>query len=152
MTQCIHYEDNIFMFLDLLKHLERSLKLDIDEEYFGEKIISDLLFAESGLHRLFLALKASTLQLDKDQYFRFLLKAMELFVALTEGIINESTGRSIDFSGFKQRLEEAARIQKEELENIRIQLISDTEEEEDTDQISQEEMLFLMSDTEDEQD
>ncbi len=148
MTQCIHYEDNIFMFLDLLKHIERGLKLDIDDDYYGEKIISDLLFAESGLHRLFMSLKESTLQLDRDHYFRLLFKAAELFDLLTKGIITKTTGRSIDFSGFISSLEGRSAVNREWMNEIQMLISSNSEEEEDSDQISQEEMLFLMSDSE----
>lgn len=148
MTQCIHYEDNIFMFLDLLKHIERGLKLDIDDDYYGEKIISDLLFVESGLHRLFMSLKESTLQLDRDHYFRLLYKAAELFGLVTRGIYTRTTGRSIDFSGFVSSLEEKSAVNKDLLNEIQILISSNNKDEEDTDQISQEEMLFLMSDSE----
>ncbi len=149
MTQCIHYEDNIFMVLDLLKHIERGLKLDIDEDYFGEKIVSDLLFAETGLQRLFLALKESTLQLDKDQYFRLLFKTMELFTSIGEQIVNSETGRSINFSGLVPRLKESIAVKKESMDEIKNLLNTDSDSEENADQISQEEMTFLMTDTED---
>ncbi len=148
MTQCIHYEDNIFMFLDLLKHIERGLKLDIDDDYYGEKIISDLLFAESGLHRLFISLKESTLQLDRDHYFRLLFKAAELFVLVTDGILTKTIGRSIDFSGFVSSREGKSAVNREWMNEIQILISSNNEDEEDSDQISQEEMLFLMSDSE----
>ncbi len=148
MTQCINYEDNIFMFLDLLKHTERCLKLDIDEDYFGEKIVSDLLFAETGLNRLFLALKESTLQLDRDQYFRLLFKTMELFTSIGEQIVSSETGRSINFSGLVPRLKESIAVKKETMDEIKNLLNTDSDSEENADQISQEEMTFLMTDTE----
>ena len=148
MTQCIHYEDNIFMFLDLLKHIERGLKLDIDEDYFGEKTVSDILFAETGLHRLFLSLKESTLQLDRDQYFRLLFKTMELYTSIGEEIISTNIGRSINFSGFIPRLEESIADKKESMDEIKNLLSADSDTEENADQISQEEMTFLMTDTE----
>ena len=136
------------MFLDLLKHTERCLKLDIDEDYFGEKIVSDLLFAETGLHRLFLALKESTLQLDRDQYFRLLFKAMELFTSIGEQIVSSETGRSINFSGFIPRLKESITDKKDFMDEIKNLLSTDSDTEENADQISQEEMTFLMTDTE----
>ena len=64
MTQYIHYDANIFMLNDLLRYIQRSLKIDIDNDYFLEKIKSDLLFAESKLANLYESLKDSTLQLD----------------------------------------------------------------------------------------
>lgn len=137
------------MVLDLLKHIERGLKLDIDEDYFGEKIVSDLLFAETGLQRLFLALKESTLQLDKDQYFRLLFKTMELFTSIGEQIVNSETGRSINFSGLVPRLKESIAVKKESMDEIKNLLNTDSDSEENADQISQEEMTFLMTDTED---
>ncbi len=146
MTQCIHYEENIFMFLDLLTHINRGLKLDIDEEYFGEKIISDLLFAESGLSRIFLSLKESTLQLDREQYFRFLFKAAERYISIGKKIIAEGNTLSIDFSGFTSRLKESILAQEKLINEIKDLLTSDTDLEETADQISQKEMSFLMAD------
>ena len=136
------------MLLDLLNHLDRSLRLDIDDDYYGEKIISDLLFTEEAIHRLFVSLSESTLQLDRDQYFRLLYQTMELFSDIGGRIIADETGRSINVSGFIPRLKESMASQQEYMEEIRNLLNTDIDTEGDADQISQEEMSFLMSDTE----
>ncbi len=146
MTQCIHYEDNIFFILDSLTFLERGLKLDIDETYFGEKIFNDILFFDSAIHNIFVSLEESTLQKDKNQYFRLLSKTLKLYIGICEDIIEENTGKTIDFSGFKPKLNEIIINQKESMKTIEGILNSDKNDEEDGgEQISQKEMLFLMS-------
>lgn len=150
MTQCIHYEDNIFLILDYLTFLQRSLKLDIDDSYFGEKIVTDLLFYDSALSGIYESLKESTLQKDRNQYLRLLLKTLNLYITTCEGIIDGSTGRSLDFSGFKSKLNETVTEQSGIVREIKTILDSDSLKEEEEDQISQEEMLFLMSGGEEE--
>jgi len=145
MTQYIHYEANIFMLNDLLRHIQRSLKLDIDNDYFLEKIISDLLFSESKLSDLYESLKDSTLQLDKDQYLRHLYKSKNIFIEIAESILNNNTGRSLDFSDFSPRLKEAVYEQKFEYNDISDILLKNNENDPDSNQISQEELSFLMS-------
>ncbi len=148
MTQYIHYEANIFMLNDLLRHIQRNLKIDIDNDYFLEKIKSDILFAESKLAILYESLKDSTLQLDKAQYFRHLYKTKSLFLEITQGIIDKSTGRSLDFNDFTDRLKDALLEQQFEYDDISKILDKTNAEELDTDQISQEELMFLMSNDE----
>lgn len=145
MTQYIHYEANIFMLNDLLRHIQRSLKLDIDNDYFLEKIKSDILFSESKLSDLYQSLKDSTLQLDKDQYLRHLYKSKNIFIEIAESIINNNTGRSLDFSDFFPRLKEAVYEQKYEYTDISDILSKSKDDNPGSNQISQEELLFLMS-------
>ena len=145
MTQCIHYEDNIFMVLDYLTFLQRGLRLDIDDSYFGEKIVSDLLFYDSVLQSIFDSLKESTLQKDKNQYLRLLLKTLNLYISLCEDIVDGKAGRLIDFSGFKPRLNETILEQSDNLKELKSILSSGSDEDDEEGQISQEEMLFLMS-------
>ncbi|MCF6334885.1 MAG: hypothetical protein L3J12_04005 [Spirochaetales bacterium] len=145
MTQYIHYEENIFMLNDLLRHIERSLKIDIDSNVFLEKIKSDLIFAEGKLSSLYEALKDSTLQLDKIQYFRHLYKTKSLFLRITDSILNKSIGRSLDFSDFLERLREAEKEQEFEQNDIESYLAKTDNSDMDTNLISQEELMFLMS-------
>jgi hypothetical protein len=144
MTQYIHYEENIFMLNDMLRHIERSLKIDVDNDYFLEKIKSDLLFSESKLANLYESLIDSTLKLDKEQYLRHLYKTKNLFIEIAESLLNNTSGRSLDFTDFKPRLKEAVLEQQFENNNIGDILNKDNEDMPDTDQISQEELMFLM--------
>ncbi len=145
MTQYIHYEANIFMLNDLLRHIQRSLKIDIDNELFLDKIKSDLLFAESKLADLYISLKESTLQLDKYQYLRHLYKAKNIFIDIAESILNSTSGRSLDFSEFNDRLKDALYEQKTENNDINDILTKSNDADLSKDQISQEELFFLMS-------
>ncbi len=148
MTQYIHYEANIFMLNDLLRHIQRSLKIDIDNDVFLDKIKSDLLFTESKLSDIYISLKNSTLQLDKFQYLRHLYKTKNIFIEITESIINSTLGRSLDFSDFSERLKEALYQQKNENNDINDILTMSNDTDFSKDQISQEELLFLMSSNE----
>lgn len=149
MTQYIHYEANIFMLNDMLKHIQKILKIDIDNDYFLEKIKSDILFADGKLAALYESLKDSTLQLDKAQYFRHLYKTKNLFLEITESILSNSTGRSLDFTDFHIKLKTVVLEQQFEYDEIRKILEKTDEDELDSDQISQEELMFLMLNDED---
>jgi hypothetical protein len=118
---------------------------DIYNNYYLEKVKSDLLFSESKLSLLFNALKDSTLQLEKDQYLRHLYKTKNIFIELAESIINNSSGRSLDFSDFIPRLKEAVYEQQYEYNEIGDILSGNNEDSRASDQISQEELMFLMS-------
>ncbi len=152
MTQCIHYEDNIFLVLDYLTYLQRGLRLDIDDNYFGEKIVTDLIFFDSVLHSIFDSLKESTLKKEKNQYLRLLFKTMKLYTSIGEEIVDDKAGRLIDFSGFKPKLKEMVLEQRKTLKELTIILDSDSLDDDSGDQISQEEMLFLMSGGDEEDD
>jgi hypothetical protein len=59
MTTKIHYDDNIFYLDSMVKTVKSGLSLDIDPEYFIDKVIEDILFLDSALLRTFASLKAN---------------------------------------------------------------------------------------------
>ena len=57
MSVKVHYEDNLFFLHSILRTLESGLRLDIDPEYFKDKILEDIFFIDASLMRTFSALK-----------------------------------------------------------------------------------------------
>ncbi|MDR2589316.1 MAG: hypothetical protein LBC67_07810 [Spirochaetales bacterium] len=87
MATKIHYEDNIFYAESLLKTVKNGLLLEIDPEYFRDRLKEDILFAGSILDCMYSSLKSNSRLIKKNDYFRGLLRAKRNLAALLDDII-----------------------------------------------------------------
>jgi len=88
MSMKVHYEDNLFYLTILIKNLKTGLALDIDPEYFIDKIIEDIFFVDSSLVRSFNSLKANPHLIKRKEYLRALLRAKKVFIDFLEEVVN----------------------------------------------------------------
>ena len=63
----VHYEDNLFFLMTLVKALKTGLTQDLDAEYFIDKIIEDIFFIDSTLTKTFHSLKTSNSSHQKER-------------------------------------------------------------------------------------
>ncbi len=88
MSMKVHYEDNLFYLTTLIKSLKTGLTLDIDPEYFIDKIIEDILFVDSSLVKSFNSLKANPHLIKRKEYLRALLRTKKVFIDLLEETVS----------------------------------------------------------------
>lgn len=88
MTTKIHYEDNIFYLGTLVKTVKTGLVLEIDPEYFIDKVLEDILFIDSAFARTYASIKSNSYLIKKTDYLRGLLREKRMFISLLEDILN----------------------------------------------------------------
>jgi len=79
MAAKTNFEDNIFYLSTLVKSLKAGISLDIDPEYFREKMVEDILFVDSNLSRIYSALKEGVYLIKRNEYLRNLARAKRIF-------------------------------------------------------------------------
>ncbi len=89
MTKKIHYDDNIFFLDTMIKTVKSGLSLDIDPEYFIDKVIEDLLFLDGTLLLIFSSLKGNLYLLKRAEYLRSLLRGEKNFLDLVDAILEK---------------------------------------------------------------
>ena len=147
MTTKIHYGDNIFYLESLLKTIKNGLSLEIDPEYFTERIATDILFMGSALSRIYSSLKANSYLIKKNEYLRSLLRAKRDYVDLLDYIL----GKKIPFaSGLEHCFPKFSVSRAEQIRNIEeIKIMIETRHREEISQasdiISGEEFRILLN-------
>ena len=110
MTTKIHYDDNIFYLDSMVKTVKSGLSLDIDPEYFIDKVIEDILFLDSALLRTFASLKANFYLIKRVEHLRGLLRTDRNFLDLIDSVLE----RKFAFSSHLEPFFEKFRVSRSE--------------------------------------
>jgi hypothetical protein len=89
MPAKIHYGDNIFYLETFIRTIKNGLALEIDQEYFGARLLEDILFLDSSLNKIHASLKANAHLIRKSDYLRALLRAKRNFAGILKTIVTE---------------------------------------------------------------
>ncbi len=151
MAAKTNFDDNIFFINTVVKMLKAGVSLDIDPEYFREKMIEDIFFVDSSLSRIYAALKENEHLIRRGEYLRNLVRAKRIFADfltdLLEGDLAFAANLESYFSKFRAaRSEHLADVQ--EIHHLLDRPAQPEGEEEDT--ISREEYRFLLQEDESE--
>ena len=147
MATKIHYEDNIYYLEILLKTIRNGLLLEIDAEYFRERILDDILFLGSSMGKIYASLKANSRLIKKIDYLRSLLRAKRDFIALVEDILAKKLPLAAEFTAGFPRLKICRAEQARDAEEIKTFIENRRQEDSssESDLISGEEFRFLLT-------
>ncbi len=138
-----NYADNIFFLSQYIKNLQQGLNLELDPNYFRDKILEDILFLDSCLARLYSSLRNSNFLITRNDHLRDLQRAISLFVKFIDSILDNSCTFT-ELKSAKTKLT-ACRIEQEKNRSDISSIISGTPtEEESEDTVSQDEFRFLL--------
>jgi len=84
----INYEEDIFFLNLMLKVLKDGLKLDIDANFFTQKVKDDILFISRMVSLIYKSLSENTFMLKRLEYLKSLQRLMQLFTELLSNIVN----------------------------------------------------------------
>ncbi len=84
----VHYEDNLFFLHTMVRTIESGMKLDIDPEYFRDKILEDIFFIDAALLRIYSSLKENSLLVNRSGYMRSLRRTIHAFVDFLKKILD----------------------------------------------------------------
>jgi hypothetical protein len=148
MTKKINYEDDIFTLSLFVRTLSDVLKLEIDSEFFRERIEGDITFIHSTIGRIFDTLSGAPLFLKRHEYLTEIQRLKRAFVDLLDAVIDgrflfaEFLGGSAErFRGFRQ-------VHEEDIALIR-SVLSQSGGREEEHIVSEDEFKILLSPTDD---
>jgi hypothetical protein len=150
MTKKINYEDDIFALSLLLRSVSDIVKLDVDAEYFAERVDADIRFIDSAMRRVFQSLSSGPFFLKRQEYLKDLLKLKTSFADLLDAI----TEKRVTFAEFLSqplaRYREMRGVNLREISDIRLSLSDSTGVEEEN-MVSENEYKILLSPTDETQ-
>lgn len=121
MAKRIHFEDDIFYLLTILRTVDDAFALELDSDLFLQKIFDDLVFVDASLERLIGALRENAKLIERSEQLRNLVEAEDRLVEVYGKVIDGvgTTGEAL--APFAQRFRElrtAARARRSELDGL----------------------------------
>ena len=147
----VHYEDNLFFLHSILRTLESGLRLDIDPEYFRDKILEDIFFIDATLMRTFSSLKDNSYLINRAAYLRSLRRTVRAFAEFIGRLIGGDLGVSSLVESYRDRLTSTLNAHHKAIRDIDGMLDRLEPDEEASNVISSEEYGFLLSGADDEE-
>lgn len=147
MAARINYEDNVFFVSTLIKALSTGIVLDIDHDFFGEKLLNDISFIHDTLCELNQNLRENVYLIRRTEYMRSLLRTVQNFVEFLEAMNSAQSPLARDMSVHAQRFakyRDEQRAAAAELQRALQGAAAPSEENEEI--ISSDEYRFLFED------
>lgn len=144
MAAQTNYEDNLY-FLNLhLKTLRNGIGLDIDPEFFLQKLVNDILFHDSVLNKLLAALTKNTNLIRRKELLRLVMLAHTDFMHFIDDIATIDSGMARELVPFMPQLQQCRSRSDQAIYETASQLAEPASEGADADDvISQDEYRFL---------
>ncbi len=143
----VHYDDNLYYVQSIMRTIEAGLRLDIDLEYFYDKILEDIFFVEATINRTHMELRDNPIQINRVDHLRALRRASLAFTVFLDKLVARDfrvSGRfQMYFEKFTRTVEEQQKL-RELVDSQLDQLDPDGEQEE---LVSSEEFGFLLADS-----
>jgi hypothetical protein len=133
MKAKIHYEEDLF-FLNLqMKWLREGLRLQIDAEYFQDKILADLRFVGTTLDKILGTLRENPNLIRRAEYLYNLVKVEGAFLELLTEVVQGTGDIHEALAPYRNELVQRRDRHDSEIQEIRtlLRIVSQDDERED---------------------
>jgi hypothetical protein len=89
MTRRINYEDDLFSLALQVRCLGDVLKLEIDPEFFRERIVGDIAWLDATIGRVYQGLRAGPAFVGRQDHLRELQRLKQAFAEALVGIVQK---------------------------------------------------------------
>lgn len=145
MASKVHYEDDLFFLHSVLRTVEAGLRLDVDQEFFHDKILEDIFFIDATLMRLFSSLKDNPHLINRVTYLRSLRRTIVAFSDFLSQFVRGDLGFQAAADAYNERLTAAAYSHQNVRREIDLILDQEDSDEETAAVVSSEEYGFLLA-------
>ena len=147
MTRKTNYEDDIFTLGVIVRSLTDILRLEIDPEYFRERVAADIAFVDSAVNRIQDSLGGGSFLLKRNEYLRAIQKVKRSFVDLLDSILDKRVAFAEHLEGLRERYVEMRQAHEMDIAQIRSTL-SQSKSTDEEHIVSADEYKFLLTPTE----
>lgn len=144
VTEKIHYEDNIFFLTMMIRTTSNAIKLNIDADYFADKVLEDCFFISSSIQKIYISIKDNKRLIRRNIYLHSVMQLKKVFNRLIEDILSLDENFSSIFKLSFPKLRRMTATHLDEIDFIRKELGDTDEVSIDANIISYEEMHYLM--------
>jgi hypothetical protein len=148
MTNTINYDDNLFYLMSVTRTLRSGVQLEIDADFYLDKIVEDIFFIDRAIEQIHQTLKSNTYLINRREYLRQVMRAKRSFADLLDGLVEGNLPFGKHLSLFVDKLA-AARDKHMRDISVILQAMDTSSTEEDRQAIvSQDEYQFLFQNDE----
>jgi hypothetical protein len=79
MPKRIHFEDDLYFLAASIKMLQNAMTLEVDSDYFADRIVEDVFFIDATLETLYSSLSANAHLIGRQDYLRSTLSVKRSF-------------------------------------------------------------------------
>lgn len=151
MDRKIHFEDDIFYLVSFLKNLKDNLKLNIDGNYFLDKVVEDIIFVDKTLKKIYTVLNHNKQMIHRYEHLHSLLRAKKQFIRLLDNILDEELAFSYQMREFFEQFKSSKDELQNSVDDIQKQLKTERDDSENENTISKEEFQYLLMPDEEEE-
>lgn len=151
MDRKIHFEDDIFYIVSFLKNLKDNLKLNIDKNFFLDKVVEDIFFVDSTIKKIYTILNQNKQMIHRFEHLHSLLRAKKQFIRLLDNILDEELVFAVHMSEFFQQFKNSKDELQNSVDEILKLLKTERDDSENENTISKEELHYLFMPDEDEE-
>lgn len=145
MKQKIHYENDIFYLKTYIRILSDALKLNIDSFIFAEKTLEDINFIESTIGKLYTSLQENPHLIRRSDHLLSVLEVKKYFINYLENLTRNGNPFSTDLKQAFPKLRRQVATHTKDLAEIKAQLSTKAPINNESEQISENEMNFLLT-------
>ncbi|MFW5694195.1 MAG: hypothetical protein ACOCYB_03435 [Alkalispirochaeta sp.] len=151
MASKVHYEDDLFFLHAILRTVESGLRLDVDQEFFHDKVLEDIFFIDATLMRLFSSLQENPYLINRVTYLRSLRRTIVAFSDFLNQFVRGDLGFQAAADTYMERLTAAAHSHQDVRRKIDHILDHEESDEDTAALVSSEEYGFLLASDEDDE-
>jgi len=146
MTRKINYEDDIFSLALQVRCLQDILKLEIDPEFFRERVLGDIAWADAMIAKVYQSLAASSLFVKRQEHLREIQKVKRAFIEAIDGLLGKRVPFAQHVADSTERLRAIRDSHEKDIAEIRELLAGRGQgAPEEEHMVSPEELKFLMT-------
>ena len=145
MPEKIHYDDNIYFLTALIRTLNDAVRLNVDAEYFADKVLEDTLFIDSTIQKVHGSLKDNLHLIRREIYLHSVMKLKRAYGRLLEDLLSTEGAFAAPFESMRPKLRRIAAAHFDDIKAIRSELKGAVGGRVDRDMISLDELNFLIT-------
>ena len=145
MPEKIHYDDNVFFMTSMIRSLNDAVKLNVDADYFADKILEDTLFIDTSIQKIYGSVRENGHLIRRDSYLHSIMKLKRSYGRLLEDLLATQGAFAAPFETMRPKLRRIAANHLDDVKQIQDGLTLVEEAKSEGDVITRDELHFLMS-------
>jgi hypothetical protein len=148
MATRVNYDDNLFFLMTLTRALRSGLKLEIDPDYFRDKVVEDIFFVDRTLEQIYEALRTNAFLINRRDHLRELMRAKRNFADMIDEILDGDARFAEHIEPFRTKLAGTREQHVRDISDIQKSMDSGAVAEDQQAIVSQDEYRFLLQNDE----
>ena len=144
MATRVNYGDNLFYLMTLTRTVRSGLQLDVDPDYFRDKMAEDIFFIDRTLEQIHEALRTNAYLINRRDHLRDLMRAKRSFADMIDEILANRLAFSSQLDAFGATLSSARDRHVGDISDIRTAMETEPDEDDQQSIVSQDEYRFLL--------